>query len=475
MTLPDVTITVSDGALGLAANNPENLHAKIGVSSSGTANTVYSFGDITVMKATLGSGPLVEDAGFHLATAGGPVLAVPVAASNVGTVGTVTRVGTSPSPGLATTGNPRDAYNVIGKIIAGGTVGTATFQISFDGGVTYSQTYATAASVSAFAASTGLTLTFVAGTYVAGDTYTFTTVAPTYSASDLNTAIDALLADSRDVGFIHVVGTVGGADDAAKITNFVALCAAVATKMSTAEAAKRWQFAIMEAPEVTEGAWAASATWQAFASSRISPVLGRITIASQVSGRQTSRSLAVSYAGRLATTPPQVHPGETARGPLPGIVAISHDERAYPNGDTARFTTARTFPNEVGFYLTTGRMAAAGGSDFVEVMNRRVVDKACRVANRALFRLLNSNLRVNKADGTIFEIDAKNVEANVDALLRAELVATGNASDVVNTVNRATNLLSTKTLAETVRVIPVGYASFIAADVGLLNPALQVI
>ncbi|MBM6707111.1 hypothetical protein H6A68_08715, partial [Bifidobacterium pullorum subsp. saeculare] len=87
---------------------------------------------------------------------------------------------------LATTGTPRDAYSVIGKIILGGAVATATFQISFDGGVTYSQTYATAATVAAFAASTGLTLTFAAGTYVAGDTYTFATVAPTYSSADLN-------------------------------------------------------------------------------------------------------------------------------------------------------------------------------------------------------------------------------------------------------------------------------------------------
>lgn len=475
MPQPDVTFSISDGALGLAGSNPENLHAKLGLSSTGTANTVYSFGDISTLKATLGAGPLVEDAGFHLATAGGPVLAVPVTASNVGTVGTVTRNGTGPTPGLATTGTPRDAYNVIGKIIAGGAVATATFQISFDGGATYSQTYATAATVSAFVAATGLTLTFAAGTYIAGDTYTFTTVAPTYSSSDLNTAIDALLADARDVAWIHVVGTVGGVDDATKISNFVALCSAVGTKMATAEAAKRWQFAIMEAPEAAEGAWAASATWAAFANSRISPALGRITINSQVSGRQTSRSLAVTYASRLALTPAEEHPGRTARGALPGLVSMSRDERSQPNGDDARFTTGKTFPGVAGYYLTAGKMAAAGGSDFAEVMNRRVVDKACRIAYRGLFRFLNEKLRVNKADGTIFEIDARVVEAYVENLIRAELVATGNATDVKVTVNRTANVLSTKTLPTTIRVIPVGYASFIPADIGLLNPALQVV
>lgn len=475
MALPDVTITISDGALGLAGANPENLHAKLGLSSGGTANTVYSYGDISSAKAQLLAGPLLEDVGFHLATAGGPVLAVPVTPSNTGTVGTVTRTGTGPTPGLATTGTPRDAYSVIGKIIVGGSVGTASFQISFDGGVTYSPTYATAASVATFAAATGLTLTFVAGTYIAGDIYTFTTVAPTYSASDLNAAIDAVLADARNVAFIHVVGTVGGADDPTKIANFVALCSAVATKMTSAENAKRWLFAVMEAPEVAEGAWAASSVWAAFASTRISPALGRITIQSQVSGRQTSRSVAAAYASRLAKTPVQEHPGKTARGPLSGIVGISRDERATPNGDVARFTTVRTFPEIAGYFISSGKMAAGAGSDFADVMARRVVDKACRLTNQALFQFLNTDLRVNSTDGTLFEADARTIEDYVDGILRSGLVSNGGASDVKETVNRASNVLSTKTVPVTIRVVPKGYANFITADVGLLNPALQVV
>lgn len=474
MALPDVTITVSDGALGLAETSG-NLHAKLGLSSGGTANTVYSFGDIAVAKATLLAGPLLEDVAFHLATAGGPVLAVPVTPSNAGTIGSVTLTGTGVTPGASATGTPRDKYDVVVKIIAGGAVATASFQVSFDGGVTFSPTTATAASITTYVASTGLTLTFAAGTYVANDLYKFSTVAPTYSSSDLNTAIDALLADARDVAFIHVVGTTGGADDAAKITSFVALCTAVATKMATAETAKRWEFAIMEAPEITEGAWAASATWNAFASTRISPALGRVTIQSQVSSRQTTRSLGTPYAARLASIPVQEHPGKAARGPLPGIVSMSRDERSTPGGDAARFTTARTFPRRHGYYLTNGRTAASAGSDFVKIMNRRVIDKACRSADSALFQFLNVDLRVNADDGTIFEADARNIEAAVDAALTADLVATGNASSVSSVVNRSSNVLSTETIPVTIRIVPKGYASFITADVGLLNPALQVV
>ena len=252
MALPDVTITVSDGALGLAETSG-NLHRKtrplVGRHREhGLLVRRHRRGETTLL-----AGPLLEDVAFHLATAGGPVLAMPVTPSNAGTIGSVTLTGTGVTPGASATGTPRDKYDVVVKIIAGGAVATASFQVSFDGGVTFSPTTATAASITTYVASTGLTLTFAAGTYVANDLYKFSTVAPTYSSSDLNTAIDALLADARDVAFIHVVGTTGGADDAAKITSFVALCTAVATKMATAETAKRWEFAIMEAPEITEG------------------------------------------------------------------------------------------------------------------------------------------------------------------------------------------------------------------------------
>ena len=475
MALPGVPMTVADGALGLAGSNPENLHAKIGVSSLGTANTVYSLGDQTTAKATLGAGPLAEDCAFHLAVAGGPVLAVPVAASNAGTIGTVTRVGTSPTPGLAATGSPRDKYTVIGRIVAGGAVGTASFQLSFDGGKNWSPVYATAASVTTFVASTGLTITFAAGTYVAGDTYTFATVAPTYSSSDLNAALDALKADTREVGWIHVVGTVGGVDDAAKITNFVALCSAVATKMQAFEAAKRFGFAILEKPETAEGAFEASAVWNAFASSRISPVGGRIAIASQVSGREVDRSLAVSYAARLAIISPAEHPGEVARGPLPGVISMSRDERATEGLDSARITSGTTFPGMNGSYITSGRMAAAAGSDFAEVMNRRVIDKACRVANAALMLFVNKRIRVDKVTGKILETEARAIEAEVNAKLKAALVSKSEAVDTRVVINRETNILSTKTMPVDVRVTPFGYASFIPTTVGFYNPALQVV
>ena len=81
-----------------------------------------------------------------------------------------------------------------------------------------------------------------------------------------------------------------------------------------------------------------------------------MTIQSQVSSRQTTRSLGTPYAARLASIPVQEHPGKGARGPLPGIVSMSRDERSTPRRRRgAVHHNARTFPRRHGYYLTNGR------------------------------------------------------------------------------------------------------------------------
>lgn len=85
--------------------------------------------------------------------------------------GAVTHTGTGVVPGMTVTGTPDAApspINVLVYVVLGGAVATATFQYSTDGGLTWSATTPTAATV---AISNGLTLNFAAGTYVLGDTY----------------------------------------------------------------------------------------------------------------------------------------------------------------------------------------------------------------------------------------------------------------------------------------------------------------
>ena len=103
------------------------------------------------------------------------------------TMGAITSTGTTPPVVAISSDTPLGAYTLRVEIVAGGTVGNATFKFSTDDGDTFSETYATAASFvldeSASGAvpapdslvgrngATGLTITFAAGTYNADNVY----------------------------------------------------------------------------------------------------------------------------------------------------------------------------------------------------------------------------------------------------------------------------------------------------------------
>jgi hypothetical protein len=90
------------------------------------------------------------------------------------TYGTVTQTGSDPT--ITFGGNPvGDFANIRIKISTGGTLGTpAQFQYSLDGGTTY-QTAQNASASAVSLGTTGITVTFVAGTYTLNNVYSVAT------------------------------------------------------------------------------------------------------------------------------------------------------------------------------------------------------------------------------------------------------------------------------------------------------------
>lgn len=176
MSLPGVTMTIEDGALGTLPPNIAGASAKIGVCSKGTPNRIGSFSDINTLKRTLGSGPLVEAIAAVLNVAGGPVYGMPV---TVGTAGTVGANGTGGGTTHTGTGAGTVAVSlapdrqILAKIGTGGILGTSTIQFSIDGGE-YTAPVATAANMSVPGAPL-VALTLASGTYVADEVYTVAT------------------------------------------------------------------------------------------------------------------------------------------------------------------------------------------------------------------------------------------------------------------------------------------------------------
>lgn len=473
MAIPDATQTVLDGALGVVAGNDgDNVSALIGTCSLGTINTVYQFTDITTLRATLGSGALVEAAAYVLAVAGGSVVCVK-APSTAGSNSAVSAGGSNTGASVMTlTGTPLDAYLLKVLIVTGGAnpaAGVATFKYSLDGGRTYSSELSLPTAGTYLMPNTGVTLNFSAASLVAADTYTATSTGPSYSVSEMNTAIDALLADATTQWFtVHPVGIPADSDAALSIEG------ALETKMALAASSQyRYVCALFQLYDGSDSA--IKATVLALANTRIWAAAGFEYLTSPINGTQYKRPAAWVALARAASVPMQEDLGRVRTGAVVGVGALLRDEFKTPGLDAARITTLRTMVGKQGYYVTSGRMLAPVGSDFTYLQHRRVMDKASKTVRAAMLNWLNDDVLVDKVTGLIFEEDAVSIEQDIEGQLRAEVVQPGRASNCTVQLDRTVNILSTSKLVIRFRVTPRGYIKSIESEIGFENPALRLI
>lgn len=171
--LPEVTMTIQDGGLGLVPPSVAGASVKMGVCSAGVVGQLYSFGDMSTLTSTLGAGPLAEAVAETLSVAGGPVYAIPLNPTTAGAATGVTHTG--PGAGVVTV-TLAPAVSVAIKIGTGGVNGTATFSVSVNGGA-YGTPVATTGGTFAYAVPGTLTTVTLAAaqTWVSGEIYTIAT------------------------------------------------------------------------------------------------------------------------------------------------------------------------------------------------------------------------------------------------------------------------------------------------------------
>ena len=466
MTLRDVTTTVSDGNLGILPQGASRVVLYVGAASVGTANTVYSIGDVAGVEAR-GEGPAVEAMHQAINVGGGPLLFVPCATS-VGTKTAVTQSGAGPV--ITLSGDPLDEYDVKVQITAAGILGVSKLKISLDGGRTYSDEAFTAASYPI--SGTGITLTMAAGTYVLSEIYSFTTTAPSFSTSQLNAALDAAFVSQYEFGHVYVAGPPPGADDTAKATASAAFAAALQSKLDSSTLSRhKYTRGTIECPKVPD------ASLQAAFASVVTPRVGWSggfgRVQSTKSGRQPSVPVIRALIGKVHRKPlgksmSEMMPPSWALLPA-SVLSLDRDEFATPGLDASRFITFRTIPGRPGFYLEKWRLGSLPSSDFQQLQHGQVIDEACRVGRGKALDWLSYDLEY-KEDGTgqLTDAQASVIEDSIDAVVRLALVP----KDVVNVqvrVSRTNNVLSTSTLLVSIGVLPKGYADFIELTVGFTN------
>ncbi len=469
--VPSHNLTVVDGGIGIVGSD-SGLTLKIGTSTAGTAGLFYSYAgsDTQRVFTELGEGPGPHAVAKHLIQSGGkPVLFLKVAPSTPGSSSAVTKSGGGPTVSL--TGTPNDQYDMQIAIVTGGAVGTSTFRYTMDGGDTWSDVYATAAT---FLLPTGVTANFAAGTYVALETYTWTDTAPAMNTTDVGTALDAATASPYEFEFVHIVGQTA---DAASCATMAAL---VSTKLVAAWGAHRPYFAVMEAPAVAPSGLATS--FASYADKAVIACAGFAEVIDDKSGLIQKRSIGRVIAPRIARNPLAVaiarDPADSDLDPLPDVVKLVPDGAVASSGysdaatdptlNNARFTTCMTFVGRPGYYPTgTGLTMASTSSDFQLIPYLRILRKALVVWYAYGLTLMAKRLPTNPKTGFLQEAIASGIEKKGEALIRAAL---GNAITGVRvTVSRTDKVAQTQTLNSKVRIVVGGYAITVNSELGFAD------
>lgn len=218
MSLPDVSIVVQDGQLGLVPASVANASVKVGVCSDGIVGQIYSANDNGTAQAALGQGPLVDAGAQTLSVAGGPVFFVPINPSAAGAASAVTTPIHLGTGAVAVGFAPRQSVQV--KITLGGANGTGTFAIALGGG-SYGASVATVGGTFNYAVpGTLTTITLAAAqTWVLNDVYTIATDGTVTLSGSGPAATNVTHADSpMDAYSVQLAITTGGALGTAQFT-----------------------------------------------------------------------------------------------------------------------------------------------------------------------------------------------------------------------------------------------------------------
>jgi hypothetical protein len=463
--LPGVYPTTQDGGLGIVAPGGEGARVVVGVSSLGTSNLVISLSELSEVPAKLGSGPLARAVADQLAYGGGVVYAVRATGD---VAGTITPDAANPAnPAVTLTGSALDGYDVVITITRAGALGAGAFTISLDGGDTVSEEISLAASYAI--PDTGVTVSFAAGAYVAGNTYNFAITAPKASVSSAQAAIRAAL----NSGYLYEYVQLAQPADSA-------MWAALDALALEAENAFQYVFMVAETtpPGADVDAWVTARVTEkaSFTSKRVMLIAAHAEVVDTLTGRLEVQSLASRIMARISRNPVQVKAAWVGGGAIAGVIIPapftvqgSTKNSSFNNShsltlEQAGFTTIYSLIGADGYYVVEDRMAAGSTSDYKITANRRVMDKAVNLVRQAQLKYVQKDVDPVDVNG---EIGA--IRADSNSALRS-MVTDGNIVRGRVVLLPGQDVLSTSKLKFKIRIVPKGYVREIEDDFSFENP-----
>ena len=196
----------------------------------------------------------------------------------------------------------------------------------------------------------------------------------------------------------------------------------------------------------------------------------------------SSEGAAMGYfAGKFAVQPVQRNIGRVRDGALGASVMYLGDKKVEDAMDDIAtiydkgYITPRTYAGRTGYFWTDDCMATATTDDYAHLTNRRVADKAYRIAYDTLLNYMLEEVDVN-TDGTMQDAILKSWQADVEGAIDEQMTANGelSADDAASTggckctIDASQNVLSTSTVKAVLKIRPFGYARYIDVELGFL-------
>lgn len=473
--IPNVKVTKSQqGQTGVVRPGADGVMAIIASSATGTQNQPATYTRPEDIVADAGNGRLSSFAAHTLGVTGNPVVAVNPTTAQAATYGAMSVAGGGTSIPSAGATTPNDEWNVVILFTVGGTVGVAGayYQVSLDGGDTYTAQQALGTASSIVIAGTGITVSLGAGTLITGQTISFVTTPAYPNTTDLVASLETLRVTGQpwDGVLLDTQGSTGSA----------AIAAQVDTWLAAMEKVGVFKFAVMSLPPKGLAPYAAAETEAAYAT-RLTPIIGAIDTPRVVvcaggadmveyfQGVKVRRPASLYIAAAIEAISIGTDPAAVANGPLTNATITDgrgnpkyHDEQIYPGLDALNISTLRSFPGRPGVFVTNARLPSAAGSDIVYVPHLRTMNKACTIAFQLLTDKLSLGVGKNPKPGPngaiyIAERDAASIEHYVNGTLSAQL--RGQVADVDLTLSRTDDISSNAgaTITATLSVEPLAY------------------
>lgn len=181
-------------------------------------------------------------------------------------------------------------------------------------------------------------------------------------------------------------------------------------------------------------------------------------------------------AGRIASKPVQRNVGRVADGALSGEPfflggkRIEEKQSAVIELHEKRYITIRRYVGRTGYFFADDNLATALTDDYAQIANRRVIDKAYRIAYNTLLDKMLDEIELNE-DGTMQAPILKSWETLLEEEINKAMTANSELSSSEGSgckvfIDPKQNVVSTSKITISLKVRPHGYARYIDVNLG---------